>query len=616
MTDLITNSLTDLYTSRDLITNPHHPEINDLYKRLKMKQLPDDFLPLDQGLIYEKYKIIDDDVDEIINSINYPPFTYTMTYDDRNVNILDISEIVMAFLSLWYKMEIEYLNHINLNQTLTFIPKTKNGNFIYYRGLVNEQLIYDEIKGFRLISDDLLTPYVVQQMYPDDSPSNYKSYKKLFLIQTDDYQKIEYIRNKIKEMKEEGYVTLPNKFISLTKREINIAAEMIKYSMDKDDNYEIIRLEPFVISKTSYSPSVESINSIENNELPIYQFNAPSIWIVHTSRDIEEDPTSKLQLRYLATISYLEIIKKYPILEETIKSIKVLSRSMILAQFPHDKAYHDFNRLLTANIERTVLNSKNNLLYRVFNDYSEAVIFRWKFQNSIKSLIFRHHRRYYVFFEIDNAVNLLDYDLDDVKQEIINQIQSHDINFMLSLVPISETQYIEEKKYQKLILDGYYGTPLLKGMLKPESELSMHVELGTILMNKNEINSNLIQYSFEILVNNVDLYLPLNDALLSKFNEREIKRDNIERKFYDTYDLETAEISLIYPSKDPGYIYPLFDIIVPINKYNDDELYQRVEEKWRTGEFLSTWGKSIYLDHKKLSIAFLKLPKISEIIKR
>lgn len=653
----------------DLITNPQHPEVFDLYKKLKHNLISDNFSLLNQGLIHEKYQLLNnefitnirkfDEINEIINVINYPVFTYSIICNDIDVNILDLSQIVIAFLSLWYNMEIEYVNHIKLNGSIVFTPINHQGKHIYYKGLISEELIYEEIKGFKLLSDDPLTPYVVQEMYPNDPSSIYKSYKRLFLIKTEDYQKVEYIRNKIKEMKEEGYITFPNKFIILTKEEINIAAEMIKYSMintqllnnnkskelitsrneqkaiydqrngqvnymisnndieidvinNKFDN-QIIRLEPFLIAKTSNPPSLESISSIKNNQLPIYHFNAPSSWLVHISSQTGDDPIKKLQLKYLSIISYLETAKRYPILKYTIKSLKTLSSSRLSAQFPHDYAYLYFNRLLKDNIERTVLNQKNNLLHRVFNDYSEAIIFRWKFQNIIKSLILRHNTSYYVFFEIDNAVELPDYQPDDVRQEIINQINSEDVIFFLSLVPMSENKYIEDTRYKKLILDGYFGTPLLKGILSFDLVLKLNIEIGTILMNKNLVKPDLIQYSFEISLTNNDLYLPLNNAVLSKFDKKDIKRNNIERKFYDTYNLETAEISLIYPSKDPGYIYPLFDIILPINKYEDNEIYEKVENFWRNGHFLSTWGKSIYLDHNKISVAFLNLPNIYNI---
>nr|QBK90225.1 MAG: hypothetical protein LCPAC102_01380 [Pithovirus LCPAC102] len=686
-----------------IITNPHHPEIQSTYKKIKELIYSDNFSIISKtynlvsnGIIIEIFKIVVPfeisginstirmNLEKLISNINYICLDYSITIDEIDMQqVPKIKKIIKEYIMRELNVDILYIQVSVYDTNITFTPIDKYYKNIYIKNNILHELDYDEIKTYELISTDTLTPYASQLTHPTDNSKLYKVYKKLFLIKSsnniyaDDIEKVDLIKDQLINLRENGYISLPTPYKELSKKEIHIGAEVI---LEWGGYLE--RVEPIIVAKLNTNiygiPEIwiqHAIDNICDNKLPLYQFNAPSEWIVNTKGWLDDSYIYKL--KYFVISSYLEIIKIYPILQCTLSSINVISKVKICGQFPNKNSFDLFMNKLSIKIKLFINNKKNNVNMKSFNEYDDAIVFRWKLETSyddIKSIIFNTTYKYYVIYETPNYVDIPHYnknELDIIKEECIYQLNlnyasilntsninndgynTKNMNLieLLSLFPveykngnyvlISIKDFIKNKdlyigddmyvnpytnviypysygiKYFNEMINGYFSTPtkFLSGILNKFPYMPMvNINIGSLLMNKYNIDdiiseklSDNIMYSFEIAINTDNLYVPKDNVILHKFRNNKIGRKRIEIKLSHNYRKDLNNYSLILPSKDPGYIFPLFDIILPKNVYNEMELYKYVNNIWKHGILLSLWGKHIYTQTKKLSISFLRL---------
>ena len=171
-------------------------------------------------------------------------------------------------------------------------------------------------------------------------------------------------------------------------------------------------------------------------------------------------------------------------------------------------------------------------------------------------------------------------------------------------------------KFSEEMINGYFDTPtgFLKGMMKTyPSFTNIDLKLGNLLMDKYKISDNLALYKFEIAINSTDYLLPQSNSELSSkpiVNMNKLRHKNMaELTLLSNYRRDLKGLSTNYlPSEDPGYIIPLFEMVLPIGEYKDKDMYEYIQEYWKNGWMLSPWSKHIYEKSKKLSKSNLYIP--------
>ncbi len=665
----------------NIITNPTHPEVKIKYNIIKQMLKPDDFIInsynrniLSNGLLFESYEIyvpyeiIGHDypkrlkLEELIYVISYVPIDYSFPDD---VNIKNITEIIHSLLEKILLYDIDIIKTVHIDDVITFIPMLKNGERIYTKSNIRYNIDYEKIKEYELISDDTLTPYAAHNLSSNIDCTRFMSYSKLFMYKRYDNidETINLIRNEILNLRDQGYISIPSIFKKISKDEIELSGEIIK----QWDGY-IRRINPILVARieTNFGLMPEtwienSINDVKNNLLPKYQFIAPSSWITFTRRDTVFDNTSLYMFEYITIISYLKTILKYPIMQETIESIHIVSKNKGSAQFPDIDSYKYFYGELKYRLNRYIKDKSYNIIYHMFDVYEDAIAFKWKLQSMISDIeiLILEKSSYIVIFNDSPGIIIPEYKLNDInniKMELIRYINENYKKFvktgggknstinmnildLLSLFPgeiNDEYVLIDKNDFEKLndklyinphtgklyeysygityfkeMINGYFITPtkILAGIIdKFPSMVIPKINEGELLMNKYSMGGKIL-YNFEIAFSANQLYIEKENALLDKYEDTEIKKDQIELSLLSEYRPEIHNKSKILPSKDPGYIYPLMDLILPKNLYDDSDLYGYVKNIWNSGVLLSLWGKHIYIKTNKISVSFLNIPK-------
>ena len=664
----------------EIITNPTHPEIYEKYNIIKDMFKSDDFVIysynrniLHNGLLIESYElyvpyeITGNDspkrlkLEDLIYSITYMPIDYSFPDD---VDIQNISLIMHTLFKKILLHNIDIIKTIHIDDVITFIPVLKNGERIYTRNNIKYNIDYEKIKDYKMISDDTLTPYAANNLENNIDSTNFMSYSGIFLYKKyhNNDETIELIRDEILNLRDDGYISIPSIYKKITKEDIEISGEIIK-----EWGGYIKRINPVLVAKlkTNFNliPEIwinKSIDSIKNNLLPKYEFSAPSKWITFTKRDTTFDNTSLYVFEYITIISYLKTIVKYPLMQETINSIHIVSRNKGNAQFPNIDSYNHFHENLSYRLDRYINDKTYNIEYHIFDDYEDAIAFKWKLQSMMPNIeiLIIEKNSYIVIFNGIPGLIIPEYNINDmnnIKKELIQIINKNYASFikstgvtnntmnmgileLLSLFPaMIKDRYvlINKKDFEKLndklyinpytgklyqysygityfkeMINGYFITPtkILGGIInKFPSMVLPRINKGEILMNKYSMGEKSL-YNFEIAFSAKELFIEKDNAILQKYDDSEIKKNQIEISLLSEYRPEIHNNSKILPSNDPGYIYPLIDLSLPKNLYKDAELYEYIKNIWNSGVLLSLWGKHIYMKTGKISVSFLNIP--------
>lgn len=172
--------------------------------------------------------------------------------------------------------------------------------------------------------------------------------------------------------------------------------------------------------------------------------------------------------------------------------------------------------------------------------------------------------------------------------------------------------YSYEAKYFKEMINGCIDLPTkyVKGIINPDTIFVKFPEItiGKILMSKYEMADGVEMYSFEVGLSAENFYgLPQLDG--------KIRRNQVEEALLLNYRPDLVDNYTILPSQDPGYIIPIFDMMVTKNMYSDEQLYLEVKNMWKSGACMTEWSKYLYEKEGKISWNLIK-KNVSKIFDR
>nr|QBK89972.1 MAG: hypothetical protein LCPAC101_02550 [Pithovirus LCPAC101] len=206
--------------------------------------------------------------------------------------------------------------------------------------------------------------------------------------------------------------------------------------------------------------------------------------------------------------------------------------------------------------------------------------------------------------------------------DILNKDKGNIIHISDDIYAIKIKDTLELYPHRDLIIscesirDGHVSSPdnFLRGILNTPIIHDISLNMGEILLHEQNISfggNDLVLYSFEVKFNRDDFYVSQYDSIISSQNKdsQNIDEDILSLSIENSLIMNYDEMDISgFVARDPGYIKPLFDILLPKNIYEGEAMRGFISRVWKNGWFLSQWSKEIYMSHNKMSHQQFNIP--------
>ena len=477
-----------------------------------------------------------------------------------------------------------------------------------------------QLVGKQYLSNDPLVRYALKQYqgeYNDIPPNAIEEYHGLYLIKAglNINALKQHLTNFIARMRRQGFETLMSKD-DLDKYLYLELAEMWEANIMDFENHVVIKSEiDFSVSTNIWYR--QAVNSIKRGDLPIYMIHSyENNFKQFGGLDPLKD-RDRVLLYYISVRAYSKLINIYPYLSPFLTDVYVNKHLTIIAKFGSYAEVKKFKQLLKAE----TLNGRfKNYRIFYFNKFETAVLHRYYFDQSNPGLTS-------VILEIDDVLNLvIDTDisnrlmlpeqLNNLKTEILEKVKrlcigqaplmtvDTPIMELLSLVPFKqenkpyclnyqfintlpvgfnpitnlpiEEQILNQSKYWKYGLMGYFNTYLMKGLLEtppmytPTPPVDGNIKRGYPLINRIELENpnDKVILAVQVALHEDDFLIVLNKDL----------------------------------GDNSGLIRPMFDVLTDKSStIIETQLDKLVLDLWSCGWFLSLWSSILMKNTGKLS---------------
>jgi len=557
----------------NIITDPNDPDSGLSLNEILSSIQSDDFRILEKNFnIYDKtitfyyFKVVVPEeitgvssskrlrIEELITNINYHHLFYSLDYelfddndDDYSDYIINLSPSIKILLEDTYDINIDNIQVSKTDKYITFTPIDKNGRMIYVKNIRKINFDTDSntnsdsnIDGTNTnldillkkiyISNDPLTPYAISNK---EKLSDYSTNSKLFLFNNrnqkiNHFFEIDYLRDRILKLREDGYISFPPKYFSLTKHNINIGGEVILEFggyLERVDPYIISKFSPDFLSYPTEKWLLNTVERINNEYIPKITIDAPKSWIRYTNEDYDkyDDITTKIEFTYGAIKSYLELSSEYNELYMNIRSINIINKRQVQCCFYNLEQLNKFKEALKINLN--MIQTTNLINYSIYYDYDYAISWKWYLQKyNINGLIVNSGLinnsdndkiAYYLIYLKPKGIEIPIIDDEIVYKNCINALYIHYQKYSNDNILLHTTTDINKKQID---------------LTNKKGKLSYLLEMFPITSNNNSNETLMHKNDFDIIW---DIYINpsynnLNDNSLSK-----IYKYSMGIKYYD-----------------------------------------------------------------------------------